>query len=114
MSAFAAIAARDLRLALRGGADALTLVLFFVMAAAVMPFAIGPKPSLRDYIEPLARHGSRPELVDGRPTKIRGRDTLLVPGVPATPDQSAALDALHAWLKWIGKKPPVGVEILAS
>jgi heme exporter protein B len=42
MSAFFAVLGRELRLAARGGADALTLVLFFVMVGAVMPFAIGP------------------------------------------------------------------------
>lgn len=42
MKAFRAIIARDLRLAARLGGDALTLVLFFVMVGAVVPFAIGP------------------------------------------------------------------------
>jgi heme exporter protein B len=42
MSALLAIIGRDLRLAARAGGDALTLVLFFVMVAAVVPFAIGP------------------------------------------------------------------------
>jgi heme exporter protein B len=42
VTAFAAIVARDLRLALRGGSDALTLVLFFVMIGIIVPFAIGP------------------------------------------------------------------------
>jgi heme exporter protein B len=42
MTPILAIIGRDLRLAARTGGDALTLVLFFVMAAAIMPFAIGP------------------------------------------------------------------------
>ena len=42
MNALLAIIGRELRLATRTGGDALTLVLFFVMAAAIMPFAIGP------------------------------------------------------------------------
>lgn len=42
MRALAAIIGRDLRLAARGGGDVLTLVLFFVMVAAIVPFAIGP------------------------------------------------------------------------
>jgi len=47
MTAFVAIIARDLRLAARLGGDVLTLVLFFVMVGAVVPFAIGPdKPVL--------------------------------------------------------------------
>jgi len=37
-----AIVWRDMRLAARLGGDALTLVLFFVMVGAVVPFAIGP------------------------------------------------------------------------
>ncbi|MEO6012684.1 MAG: heme exporter protein CcmB [Devosia sp.] len=42
MSALAAIIGRDIRLAFRAGGDALTLVLFFVMVGAVVPFAVGP------------------------------------------------------------------------
>jgi heme exporter protein B len=46
MTAFAAILRRDLRLALRGGSDALTLVLFFVIIGVVVPFAVGPDREL--------------------------------------------------------------------
>lgn len=42
MTVLLAIIARDIRLAARSGGDALTLVLFFVMVGAVVPFAIGP------------------------------------------------------------------------
>lgn len=42
MRAFLAIITRDLRLAIRVGGEALTLVLFFVMIGVVVPFAIGP------------------------------------------------------------------------
>ena len=42
MTAFLALVLRDLKLAFRAGGDALTLVLFFVMVGAVVPFAIGP------------------------------------------------------------------------
>jgi len=52
MNALLAIIGRDLRLALRGGADVLTLVLFFVMVAAVMPFAIGPDRPLLQKLAP--------------------------------------------------------------
>jgi len=52
MSALLAIIGRDLKLALRGGADVLTLVLFFVMVAAVMPFAIGPDRPLLQKLGP--------------------------------------------------------------
>lgn len=33
---------RELRLSLRGGGDVLTLVLFFVIVGAIVPFAVGP------------------------------------------------------------------------
>jgi len=43
-----AVIARDLTLARRQGGDVLTLVLFFVMVAAIVPFAIGPdRPQLQ-------------------------------------------------------------------
>jgi len=42
MKGFLAVIARDLRVATRIGGDALTLVLFFVMVGAIVPFAIGP------------------------------------------------------------------------
>jgi heme exporter protein B len=42
MTAVAAIIARDMRLAFRAGGEAFTLVLFFVMIAAIVPFAVGP------------------------------------------------------------------------
>ncbi len=47
MKGFGAIIARDLKLGLRQGGDILTLVLFFVIVATVLPFAIGPdRPQL--------------------------------------------------------------------
>jgi heme exporter protein B len=52
VSALFAIIGRDLRLAARGGADALTLVLFFVMAGAIVPFAIGPDRVLLQKLAP--------------------------------------------------------------
>lgn len=42
MSGFGALIGRDVRLAFRAGGEAFTLVLFFVMIAAIAPFAIGP------------------------------------------------------------------------
>jgi heme exporter protein B len=52
MSAFRALVGRDLRLALRGGADVLTLIVFFVMVAAIVPFAIGPDRLLLQRLAP--------------------------------------------------------------
>jgi len=51
VSGFLQIVARDLRLALRQRADALMVVLFFVLTAAIFPFGVGPEPNL------LARMG---------------------------------------------------------
>jgi len=52
MTGFSAIIMRDLRLALRSGGDALTLVLFFVMIGVVVPFAIGPDRELLARLAP--------------------------------------------------------------
>lgn len=75
--------------------------------------ARGPEKELRQYIEPLARHGYRTKLVNGRPTKIPGSDALLVPGVPEADNQHVALTALHAWMKWIAIGAPKGVRVHA-
>lgn len=73
--------------------------------------ARGPERELRDFIEAKARHGYRTKLINGRPTKIPGSDTLLVPGVPEAPNQHAGLPALHAWMKWISIGAPKGVRV---
>lgn len=52
MNGLLTILGRDLRLAARTGGDALTLVLFFVMAGAIMPFAIGPDRVLLQKLAP--------------------------------------------------------------
>lgn len=52
MKALFAIVARDLRLGLRQGGDMLTLVLFFVIVATVLPFAIGPDRPLLARLAP--------------------------------------------------------------
>jgi len=52
MIAFRAMVARELRLALRGGGDVLTLVLFFVIVGAIVPFAVGPDRALLARIAP--------------------------------------------------------------
>ena len=47
MNAFLAVIGRDLRLAVRAGGEAMVMVLFFVMVAVIVPFAIGPdRPQL--------------------------------------------------------------------
>jgi heme exporter protein B len=52
MNGFNATLLRDLRLALRGGGDVLTLVLFFVIVGAMVPFAVGPDQALLARIAP--------------------------------------------------------------
>lgn len=74
--------------------------------------ARGPEKELRDFIEARARHGYRTRVINGRPTKVRGSETFLVPGVPEAPNQHAGLDALHAWMKWIAANAPKGVRVL--
>lgn len=46
MRRFTRIVARDLRLALRAGTDATTAVMFFLIAVALFPLALGPEPNL--------------------------------------------------------------------
>ncbi len=46
MSPFAAVVRRDLRLALRNLADSLLVVAFFVIAAVLFPFGVGPEPAM--------------------------------------------------------------------
>ena len=48
----------------------------------------GERQELRDLLEAVSRHA-----YDG--------ETLLVPGVPEAPDQSAAMDAFLDWLGWV-------------
>lgn len=52
MTAFRAMLWRELRLALRGGGDMLTLVLFFIIVGAITPFAVGPDRVLLARIAP--------------------------------------------------------------
>lgn len=52
MSAFRAMLMRELRLSLRGGGDMLTLVLFFTIVGAMVPFAVGPDRELLASIAP--------------------------------------------------------------
>ncbi|MDJ0608060.1 MAG: heme exporter protein CcmB [Kiloniellales bacterium] len=52
MSGFAAVLGRDLRLALRQRAEASLVILFFLLAAMLFPFALGPEPNLLLRIAP--------------------------------------------------------------
>lgn len=63
-----------------------------------LPIAEGPDKPLRDFISGVARHA-----YDG--------ETLLVPGVPEAEDQLKAVEALQAFVAWIGKRPPAGITV---
>lgn len=52
MSGFSGVLQRELRLALRGGGEVLTLLLFFVIVGAIVPFAVGPDKALLARIAP--------------------------------------------------------------
>ncbi len=52
MSGFPGVLKRDLKLALAGGGDVLTLLLFFVIVGAITPFAVGPDKALLARIAP--------------------------------------------------------------
>jgi heme exporter protein B len=52
MSVFLALLARDIRLSLRHGADTLAALLFFLLAAALFPLAIGPAPDTLSRLAP--------------------------------------------------------------
>lgn len=69
--------------------------------SGALPILRGPRTDLIEFIEGVCRHGYRTELVDGRPTKIKGTETLLVPGVPEAADQNEALEKLQAFIAWI-------------
>ncbi len=46
LTALRAVLLRDVRLALRQGGDAAAVVFFFVLAASLFPFGVGPEPNL--------------------------------------------------------------------
>lgn len=76
-----------------------------------IPIAYGPDLKLRTFIDTVARHGYRTQIVKGRPTKIPGTECLLVPGVPEAPNKFDAVEALGAFIRWIQTRPPKGVTV---
>ena len=52
MGLFCAVVTRDLRLALRHGADTLGAVLFFILTGTLFPLALGPSPDLLRHMAP--------------------------------------------------------------
>ena len=73
MSVIAAILGRDLRLALRQGADAATGLVFFIIVATLFTLAIGPEPRIFGARRRRGPDGRRPAQ----------RDIVLRPFVPA-------------------------------
>jgi heme exporter protein B len=103
MKAFQAVLARDLRLALRHGADTLGALLFFFVAGALFPLAIGPSPQMLARIAPgivwvcalLAALLPLDRLFGGD-FEDGSLDQLLVSGAPAS--LVAAAKASAHWL----------------
>jgi len=52
VTAFAELCRRDLRLALRQGADAAMVIAFFVLTVVLFPFGVGPEPNILARIGP--------------------------------------------------------------
>lgn len=80
--------------------------------------ASGKEKPLRAFLESVARHGYETREVNGRPTKVRGTEHLLVPGIPEAGAPIAQHKtkgaALAAFLAWISKRPPVGVKVAGA
>ncbi len=95
--------ARELRLSLRHGADTLAAVLFFVLAGALFPLAIGPAPEVLARLAPgvvwvcalLAALLPLDRLL-GADWEDGSLDQLLLSGVSAA--TVAAVKALAHWL----------------
>ena len=52
MSGFFALVGRDIRIALRQFSDTMMVIVFFVIAAALFPFGVGPEPNLLERMAP--------------------------------------------------------------
>ena len=103
MTLFLALLRRELRLALRHGADTLAAVLFFLLAAALFPLAIGPAPETLGRIAPgivyvcaLLAALLPLDRLFGADFDDGSLDLLLLSGLPA-PAVAAAKAAGH-WL----------------
>ncbi len=103
MRAFAAITGRELALAVRHGADTVASVLFFVLAGALFPLALGPSPELLRRMAPgivwvLALLASLLPLdrMFGAELEDGSLDLLLLGGL--APAAVAGAKALAHWL----------------
>jgi heme exporter protein B len=102
-SCFAAILGRELRLSLRHGADTLAALLFFVLAAALFPLAVGPAPETLGRIAPgivwvcaLLAALLPLDRLFGADFEDGSLDQLLLCGLPAA--MVALAKALSHWL----------------
>ncbi|HYZ23134.1 MAG TPA: heme exporter protein CcmB [Rhodopila sp.] len=103
MRAFWAILARELRLSVRHGADTLAAVLFFLVAASLFPFALGPGPEMLSRIAPgivwvcaLLASLLPLDRLFGADFEDGSLDLLLLSGLPAA--GIAAAKAASHWL----------------
>ena len=103
MRGFLAIASRDLLLALRHGSDTIAAVLFFVLAGALFPLALGPSPDLLRRMAPgivwvLALLAALLPLdrMFGAELEDGSLDLLLLGGLPAS--AVAGAKALAHWV----------------
>jgi heme exporter protein B len=103
MRAFAALLLRELRLAVRHGADTLAAILFFVVAAALFPLAIGPAPDTLARLAPgivwvcALLAGLLPlDRLFGADFEDGSLDQLLLSGLP--PALVASAKAAAHWL----------------
>lgn len=100
---------RELRLSLRHGADTLGAVLFFVLAAALYPLAIGPAPETLARIAPgivwvgaLLAALLPLDRLFGADFEDGSLDQLLLSGLPA-----GAVAAVKAVAHWLGTGLPL-------
>lgn len=112
MTLFAAILARELRLALRHPADTLAAVFFFVIVAALFPFGVGPAPETLARLAPGVLLASALlaallplDRLFGADAEDGSLDQLLLSGLP--PAGIAAAKALGHWIT-------TGVPLIAA
>jgi len=98
-----ALLARDMRLALRHGADTLATLLFFVLAGALFPLALGPSPELLRRMAPgviwvcALLSGLLPlDRLFGAELEDGSLDQIMVLGVP--PALVAGVKMVAHWL----------------
>jgi heme exporter protein B len=103
MSIFLALLARELRLSFRHGSDTLAALLFFLIAAALFPLAIGPAPETLGRIAPgivwvcaLLAALLPLDRLFGADLEDGSLDLLLLSGLPAS--AVAAAKAVSHWL----------------